>query len=193
MNPEDYDSPPPKNAEKPYHPYWAEGSTTPPFDTLVRMATSMSSPQEIPEQTAARAIALWKACEMAIIQIDESEEIRSILDAVTEEAEQNLRERIPLSEYLKTLMPESKAPDRMRKWRDFLSSLYCDTGKDIGAMIEKMREQGIGVIDARNGAMPFDIYFSQERTRIFSERGRKGKQAQVKKKLGAKKKVPKKE
>ena len=108
----------------------------PSLETLATLAAAMSSPAEEPEATAARALALWRASDIALRQavfLDTQKRGHALthLDAIAEfdvflgeclgrdmssdvPAE---NETAPLRAVLKALMPQKTLAERTAKWR----------------------------------------------------------------------------
>lgn len=123
----------------------------PTLEKLAELAATMATVGEEPEATAARALVLWRACEIALRDADffetqRREQSSAHFNAIIEfesflgeclgrdmsHAVPDENENAPLLAVLKALMPKKDAADSMAKWRKFRGLAVMNDDEDHG-------------------------------------------------------------
>lgn len=173
----------------------------PTLETLATLAAAMATPTEDPEVTAARALAIWRACDR---KLDDMECIEPLRDAARKEETKFLarlglnifsvhsknNDLVPLEKFLNACKPSpnTKSEDMRKMWRSFReweirvetfsmgqSQLSQSELLDaVAVQMETDRKDGL-----RAGAVPgywraFRKFVRKERKANLSERGKKG-------------------
>jgi hypothetical protein len=169
---------------------------TPTLETLAQLAATMATPAESPASTASRALALWQACAGALAQLEYRTASKSAIDSGNGQFDAAFApgDSVPLEKFLAAIMPRSKSPDRMAKWRACLAANVAFSDRLSGAPVKapaKLAEAVAEIVkrDRENG-IPRRLLFAQrEMFEQFIERDRAQKNAERGKKAARAKKI----
>jgi hypothetical protein len=173
---------------------------TPTLETLAQLAAVMASLTEKPASTARRAFQLWQACGEEIARMGPHIETlsRAIEAAAAGRAENRTfvagfkpGESVPLDDFLKACMPNSKPGDRMAKWRAYTAhGLAADDRRQglpakspaalaeaVGDALRGERENGIPANNLTDYRYCFMLYLASDRAQQNTERGIKAAMA----------------
>ena len=165
---------------------------------LATIAAALDSPDNTPDATAERALAVWQACEKALelscmrekysrIRMEKLARFRkSILR--TEENFKNGKiikseiGSVPLMDFLKQHFAKNSKPDHMlKKFRDFLRETVPDIEDDeetsfrkVARAMQKSREKGFQTEIAAMLSDDFEEFLQRQKEEIKVERARKG-------------------
>lgn len=168
---------------------------------LASLAAAMATPMEEPRVTAARALALWRACEGELGNFEDHESLRRAARAAETKflAALGLNifsvhgskkdDLLPLKKFLNLCKPspDTKAEDMIEKWRGFrqreingaLSKRRPQPSQSdlLNAVDERMRsdrEYGISVGEVLEYWSDFKKFLRHDRKVKMTERGKKG-------------------
>lgn len=169
---------------------------------LATLAAVLDSPENTPGATAARALAVWKACGKALTFETLREEFASIKKERLEQlgfTQRVLRDKtkikpdgtfiieleeepMPLLDFLKPHFSKNSKPAHMlKKFRDFLREETKNLEDDeeasfrkVAQSMKKYREYGVVSFEAAELSLGFVNFLKHEKAAIKIERARKG-------------------
>lgn len=173
--------------------------TTPPTQfELATLAAALASPNEPPDTTAERALAVWRACGEAIElssmrekyagkRMEKLERFRKGV-LRTQEKFKNGRiikceiGSVSLTDFLKPHFAKNSKPDHMlKKFRDFLREIVPDIEDDeetsfrkVARAMQESREKGFQTEIAVMLSDDFEEFLQRQKEEIKVERARKG-------------------
>ena len=162
---------------------------------LATIAAALDSPDNTPDATAERALALWHACEMRLVRqrIQYSQEF--YMKSKVALLGVDKASGIPLLGFLKTHFSKNSKHDHMlKKFRDFLRDDLSFASFDpnfnpddldpkeleklqldaVGSMMQRYREQGVSAHDAIYLYEEFKEFLERTDPETKKERARKG-------------------
>jgi hypothetical protein len=176
----------------------AKTQTLPSQFELATLAAALDSPDNTPDATAERALAVWQACGKALelsskrekydrIRMEKLARFRkSILR--TEENFKNGKiikseiGSVPLMDFLKQHFAKNSKPEHMlKKFRDFLREIVPEIEDDeetsfrkVARSMQKRREKGFQIEIAAMLSDDFEEFLQRQKAEIKIERARKG-------------------